>query len=103
MSYKKDIDPIMMRDIALTVENNYGFYSSRIVPWANNAARRMKKGTFDKKKFMGGLERNLSKDAQVAYYRLNRMGPAPRLNAAQKKIIAKELAPGILNLAKDFK
>lgn len=99
---KSDVDKVLMRDIGITVENDYQFYRSRLLPWANNAARRMRKGTFNKTKFRGGLERNLAKPAQEAYYRMNRMGRPPVLSMANKKLIIKELEPGILEQARGF-
>jgi transposase InsO family protein len=100
---KDYVDKILLRDMALTCENDYQFYRSRLIPWGNNMARKQKRGIFSKEKFLGGLERNLAKDCQIAYYKMNRMGRPPTLRKADKVYLAKELYPAIKELADQFK
>ena len=96
------IDKIMMRDIVLTLENDSLFYRQRLVPWAKNMARKLKRGVFNKDLFLGGLERNLAKPAQMRYYQLNRMGNPPVLTRADKVYIAREFYPSIEDRANEI-
>ena len=96
------IDKIMLREMVLVLENDSQFYRSTIVPWAKNMGRKLKSGRFDKNLFLGGLERNLAKQAQMRYYQIERMGRPPVLEGAAKRYLAREFYPGIEDLANDY-
>jgi lipopolysaccharide biosynthesis glycosyltransferase len=96
------IDKRTLREMVLVVENDYQFYKSNIIPWAQNAARKMKRGNFNKNMFLGGLERNLAKRVQMRYYEIEKMGRPPVLSNAEKKYIAMEFLDKIIELAEDY-
>ena len=89
------IDKTMLREMVLVLENDSLFYRQRLVPWAKNMARKLKRGVFDRDLFLGGLERNLAKPAQMRYYEIERMGRPPVLGGAEKKYLAREFYPAI--------
>ena len=87
---------------SIDIGNDSLFYRQRLVPWAKNMARKLKSGRFDKNLFLGGLERNLAKPAQMRYYQLNRMGNPPVLTKAEKVYIAREFYPYIEDRANEI-
>ena len=95
-------DNRVLREIVLTIENDSRIYRQRLVPWAKNAARRMKSKTFNRSMFIGGLARNLSKPVIDRYYELSRAGRPPAIPMAVKKRLALLLAPNILEMAKEI-
>ena len=95
-------DPHELRDIALTIENDSLMYRQRLVPWAKNAARRMKNKTFNRSMFIGGLARNLSKPAIERYFQILRRGRPPTIPMSVKKKLALLLAPSILEMAEEI-
>ena len=96
------IDKIMLREMVLVLENDSLFYRQRLVPWAKNMARKLKRGVFNKDLFLGGLARNLAKPAQMRYYQIERMGNTPVLTMGDKMYLAQEFYPAIEDHANDI-
>lgn len=92
------IDEPLARELAITIENDGNLYRQMYEPIAKNYARKMAKCTYDKDKAIKGIV-NLV-DEGLRRYKKD-FGDVGRVSTATKVASAKELYPGIKELA-DF-